>query len=70
MNDKADTTLLTDDLEYWRLFFLRARRTARGGVQARVHIEHLTAAAVCIGNAIKALQVAAGTSRSPRRGHA
>lgn len=63
-----DVKLLTDDLDYWRLFLLRSRSSARGKQMAPVSIDHLTAAAVCIGNAIAALKSPAAPSHAPPEG--
>jgi deoxycytidylate deaminase len=63
MNDNekpaAVTELMLNDLEHWRTFLLRARSRAGETPEAPVHIDHLTAAALCIGNLLKALKSAA-----------
>lgn len=55
----TDRELLLADLEYWRVFLLRARQgSGKTQFGQRIHIDHLTAAAMCINNAIKALRAA------------
>ena len=48
--------VLLGDLEYWRKFLLRARIGEKRGMAPPISIDHLTAAALCIGEALKVLK--------------